>query len=31
VFRPHMPEAERKRLLGQWSRAVEHSFGWVEA
>ena len=31
VFRPHMPEAERKRLLGQWSRAVERSFGWVEA
>ena len=28
-FQPNMDEAERKRLLRQWARAVECSRGWA--
>jgi glycerol kinase len=30
-YTPSMPEAERQRLLAGWSKAVDRSFGWVEA
>jgi glycerol kinase len=29
-WRPVMPDPDRKRLLGEWKKAVTKSFGWVD-